>query len=262
MRRAFAILAASLVASATVHAAAAAPGAIFAQTARVGVTVTSTAKDAQPLALVVGETFSASGQVLNAPENLATTLILSNGDAVCLPVGGRVTLEEFTQEPIPATVTDRDYEPSRSTLRLNLAQGTLLVSSRKPDSTSTLSIATPLARFDCHSQSFAVRADGNSVTLTLFDGTVDVTVAETGFHDTLQAGQTAVLSRQNLHAAYPLKITNTTTAESDKLGVWLAVARTTERRITFTADDDKLQPHQQILQEFTQQMSVDDPRYR
>lgn len=250
-----------MLAVASARAADAVPGTIFVQTARVGTTL-ATGKDAKPEPLVPEKTFSANGQVLDVPANLTATFILSNGDALHLPVGGRLTFEEFTQGPVADTNRDRDYEPSSSTLRLNLAQGTLVVSGRKPVPTSKLIITTPLANFTCQSPSFVIRVEGESVTLTLFDGTAEVNVPETGFHETLQAGQTATLTKQNLHANYPLKLSGISTADNTQFSAWLATARATERRLIFTGTPGKLTPRQQIPMEFTQQGSVDDPRLR
>ncbi len=252
---------AAFAATATPDVGGAGPGAIFAQTARVGVTLTPATPGAQPTALTAGETFAASGQVVTAPEDLATLLVLSNGDSVYLPLGGRMTLDEFTQDPVTDTGTSPDYEPSRSNVRLSLAEGTLLVSGRQPNSTSTLTILTPLARLDVHSHTFAVKVGANSVSLTLFDGTAVVTVTETGFHDIVQDGQTAVLSRQNLHADYPLKMADTTTADHDTFTAWLTAARTAERRVTFIGTPGKLQVRQHIPRDFFEQMSTDDPRF-
>ncbi|HVU38979.1 MAG TPA: hypothetical protein VHC95_11645 [Opitutales bacterium] len=237
------------------------PGVIYVQTARAGATVT-TAAGTPPQPLQAGETLSAAGQVLNMPGNAVVALVFSNGDALYLPHGGRLTLDEFTQGPVADTSRDRAYEPSRSTVHLTLAQGTLALTGRKPVATSDLALTTPLAKFTCHSQTFITRVDTDTVTLTLIDGTADVTIPETGFHDTVQAGQTITLSRQDLHASYPLKLAGITTAESDKFNGWLAAARLEESRVTFSGTPGKLKASVRISQDFTLQSSVDDPRFR
>ena len=238
------------------------PGMIFAQTVRNGTTILPAAPDAKSRALIRGENFFATGQTVTAPAGLALSLILSNGDALYLPGGGRLTLDEFTQDPVFLTDRARDYEPSRSTVRLSLAQGTLAVSGRKPVPTSTLLLTTPLAMLTFNSQSFVVRVEADSLTITLFDGTADVTVPETKFHDTLLAGQTTTLARKDLQAVYPLKSAVITTADNDRLGVWLTAARNAESRVTFQGMGKNFTASQRLPMSFTQQMSADDPRYR
>jgi hypothetical protein len=237
-------------------------GAIFAQTVRDGTTILPTGAGAKARPLARGENFSASGQIVNAPSGLALMFVLSNGDALFLPAGGRVTLDEFTQDPAFNTSGDNAYEPSRSTLRLTLAQGTLAVSGRQPVPTSAFMLATPLAQLSFHSPSFVVQADKDNLALTLFDGTVDVTVPETGFHDTLLAGQTATLTRQNLHAPYPLQLTTITTDDHDHFRAWLAIAGSTGARFNFSSAGPNLVAVQRVPQSFTEQISADDPRYR
>jgi len=237
------------------------PGAIFAQTVRPGTTVLPTGPGAKSRLLTHGENFAASGQLLTIPSDQALALILSNGDALYLPVGGRMTLEEFTQDAVFVTDHDRDYEPSRSTLRLNLAFGTLAVSGRKPVPTSSLILTTPLAQLTFHSQSLVVQVEADKLTITLFDGTVDVTVPGTGFHDSVLGGQTATLARKDLTAPYPLKFSPITADDNDRLNGWLAAARTVESRVTFLGDGKKFTFYQRIPFAFTQQMSADDPRY-
>ncbi len=263
MTRTLAILALALTASARAATPEAVPGAILVQTARAGATIAANGKDAKAQALKPGETLAATGQLLDMHDNSPVALILSNGDSLYLPMGGRLTLEGFTQDPISDTSRNgREYEPSRSALRLNLAQGTLALSGRKPVATSTLTLTTPLARFDCQSPSFIVKVEADSVTFILIEGTAEVTIPETGFHDTLQAGQAATLTRQNLKASYPITLANISTADNQKFAGWLTAARMTERRVTFTGTPGKLTPHTQIPQDFTQQTSVDEPRFR
>jgi hypothetical protein len=274
MTRALAILALLLTAgarAATPDAAAApaaatttpVPGIILVQTAREGATLAPAGKDAKAQALKPGQTIAASGQLVDMQENAPVELVLSNGDSFYFPLGGRLTLDEFTQDPITdSSHNDRDYEPSRSSVRLNFSQGTLVASNRKPVPTSTLTLTTPLARFECLSPSFVVLAGADSVTFVLLEGTAEVNIPETGFHDTLQAGQSATLTKAGLKANYPLKLANITTADNQKYAAWLAAARMAERRVTFTGPAGHLLPHTQIAMEFTQQMSVDDPRIR
>ena len=265
MSRSFLILA---VLAATSAGAAAAPtvtpraGEFFAQTVREGTTILPAEPGSKVRPLARGENFSASGQIVNAPAGLALMLVLSNADALYLPNGGRLTLQEFTQDPTFDTSRNRDYEPSRSTLRLALAQGTVAVSGRQPVPTSTFTLTTPLAQLTFHSQSFVVRAEADSVAITLLDGSVEVTVPETGFHDTLLEGQTATLTRQNLHAAYPLQLSTISTSDHDRYGAWLAAANIAGIRTTFSDTGPTLTATQLLPQSFTQQISVDDPRYR
>jgi len=237
-------------------------GDFYAQTVREGTTILAAGPGAKVRPLTPGENILAQGQIVNAPNGLAVMFVLSNSDALYLPAGGRLTLEEFTQDPFFDTSRDRAYEPSRSTVRLNLAQGALAVSGRQPVPTSAFVLTTPLAKFSFHSQSFVVRVEGDSVALTLFDGTVDITVPETGFHDTLLEGQTATLTRQNLHAPYPLQLATITTVDHDRYDGWLAAANTTSIRYTFSSEGKNLVAAQLLPQSFTQQISVDDPRFR
>jgi len=237
-------------------------GVLFAQTVRDSTTILAAGPGAKARSLARGETFSANGQIVYVPAGLALLFVLSNNDAIYLPAGGRLTLDEFTQDPISDTNSDLEYEPSRSNLRLTLAQGTLAVSGRKPVPTSAFTLTTPLAQFSFHSQSFVVHADGDGVAVTLLDGTVDVTVPETGFHDTLLAGQTATLTRQSLHAPYPLKLATISTDDQDHFNRWLAIANIAEIRVTFSGTGQDLVATQLVPQSFTQQISADDPRYR
>ena len=237
------------------------PGMIFAQTVRAGTTILPGSPGAKTRPLTRGENFPASGQLLTVPADEALALILSNGDALYLPAGGRMTLDEFTQDPIFLTDHDRDYEPSRSTLRLNLALGTLAVSGRKPVPTSSLTLVTPLAQLTFHSQSLVVQVEANKLTVTLFDGTVDVKVPETGFHDTILGGQTSTLARPDLHATYPLKTSAITAENNDRLNGWLTAARTVENRLTFIGSGKNSTVYQRVPFSFPQQMSADDPRY-
>jgi hypothetical protein len=237
-------------------------GDLYAQTVREGTTILSAGAGAKVRALTPNENILANGQTVNAPNGLALLFVLSNGDALYLPTGGRLTLDEFTQDPFFDTGRDRAYEPSRSTVRLTLAQGTLAVSGRQPVPTSAFVLTTPLAKFSFHSQSFVVRVEGDSVALSLFDGTVEVTMPETGFHDTLLEGQTATITRQNLHAPYPLQLATITTAEHDHYDGWLATANLISIRYTFSNEGKNLVATQLLPQSFTQQISVDDPRFR
>lgn len=263
MTRTLAIFTLFLTASARAATPDTVPGAILVQTAREGATIAAAGKDAKPEALKSGQTITASGQLVDMQANAPVAFILSNGDSLYFPLGGKLVLDEFKQEPIADTShTDRDFEPSRSSIRLNFSQGTLVASNRKPVPTSTLTLTTPLARFDCLSPSFVVQAEADSVVFILLEGTAEITIPETGFHDTLQAGQSMTLTRANLKANYPIKLANITTADNQKFGGWLAAARMAERRVTFVGAPGRLQPHTQIAQEFTQQMSVDDPRFR
>lgn len=263
MTRALAIFAIALTASAPAAAPEAVSGAILVQTARAGAMITPTGKDAKPQALKPGETLTAGGQLLDMQDKSPAALILSNGDSLYFPLGGRVTFDEFTQAPIADTSHNgREYEPSRSTVRLNMTQGTLAASGRKPVPTSTLALTTPLAQFNCLSPSFVALVETDSVTFILLEGTAAVTIPETGFHDTIQTGQSVTLTRQNLHANYPLKLANISTADNQKYAGWLASARTAEQRVTFTGAPGRLQPHTVIPQGFTQQSAVDDPRFR
>jgi hypothetical protein len=238
------------------------PGAIFAQTVREGTTVLPAEKGAQSRPLARSENLAADGQTVNAPNGLALMLVLSNGKAVFMPQGGRVTLDEFSQDPVFFTDRDRGYEPSKSNLRLTLTQGTLVVSGRKPEPTSTFTLATALAQFSFHAQSFVVHADGDNVAVTLMDGTADITIPATGFRDTLLPGQTATLTRQNLREAYPIKLGPILTADQQHFTDWLALATQTESEITFSEQNKKWVATQRILQSFTQQTSPDDPRLR
>lgn len=237
-------------------------GAIFAQTVRDGTTILPAGPGAKARPLARGENFSASGQIVNAPTGLALMFVLSNGDALFLPAGGRVTLDEFTQDPVFDTSGDNTYEPSRSSLRLALAQGTLAVAGRQPVPTSNFALTTPLAQLSFHSPSFVVHADKDSLMITLFDGTVDVTIPETGFHDTVLAGQTATLTRQNLHAPYPLQLATITTDDHDRFSGWLATANSVGMRFNFSSVGRNLVVTQRVPQSFTEQISADDPRYR
>ncbi len=237
------------------------PGEFFAQTVRTGTTVLPGGPGAKTRALTRGENFTASGQLVTVPADLALALILSNGDVLYLPVGGRMILDEFTQDPVYLTDRDRDYEPSRSTVRLNLAQGTLAMAGRKPVPTSDLIVTTPLAQLTFHSQSLVVQVEADKLTITLFDGTVDVSIPATGFHDTLLGGQTATLARQDLQSAYPLKASVITEDNNSRLNGWLTAERTAESRVTFIGNGKKFTVYQRIPFTFTQQMSADDPRY-
>jgi hypothetical protein len=255
-----AALAALALAAAPVRAAPEA-GLIFVNSARSGVTLTPTGGSARPLAR--GELLTASGQTIDVPASLPLLLVLSNGAAAYLPAGGQLTLEEFTQEPVSDTSQERDYEPSRSSLRLNLAQGTLVLTGRTMVPTSTVAITTPLAQFNCHSQSLLVRADGDSLTITIYDGTADFTIPATGFKDTLQAGQTATLTRASLHDPYPFKLTRITTDDQTHFQDWWNISRAAELRTDFIRSDSdkKLYLRQAVPYEFTTQLAVDDPRY-
>ncbi|HTB63187.1 MAG TPA: hypothetical protein VK737_06325 [Opitutales bacterium] len=238
------------------------PGAFFAHTVREGTTELTTEKGAAPRALTRSETFTASGQTVNAPNGLTLMLVLSNGKALFMPQGGRITLDDFLQDPVFFTDRDRSYEPSKSNLRLTLTLGTLVVSGRKPEPTSTFTLTTALAQFSFHAQSFVVHADADTVAVTLMDGTADITIPETGFRDTLLPGQTATLTRPNLHNPYPIKLGPILTADQQHFTDWLALATLTESQISFSLQNKKWAATQRIVQSFTQQTSPDDPRFR
>jgi ferric-dicitrate binding protein FerR (iron transport regulator) len=238
------------------------PGLLYAQTARPGTTITAnaTATAARPLAR--GETLTATGQVLNTPVGQPLLLVLSNGSTAYLPSGSQLTLEEFTQEPVDSTIKDRDYEPSRSTLRLNLAQGQLVFAGRQADPTSIITITTPFAQFRCHSQSLVVEVTGDSVTITLFEGYAEVLIPDIKYHDTVQGGQTATLTRKTLHDPIPLKPTLISDQQNTRLGNLLASARWAELRVGFVRKDGVLRPQIVVPKDFNLQTSVDDPRFR
>ena len=236
-------------------------GAIYVHTARNGTTLTAGNKNGQTSALIPGTVFGADGQVLNAPAGLAAALVLSNGNALYLPNGGRLALEEFTQEPITDTDRDRSFEPSRSNLRLNLTQGLLVISGRNPVPTSTFTLTTPLAQINCHAKSLVVQVDANSVTITMLDGVAEVTTPGNQAHDTVQAGQTATISRQTLHDAYPLKLATITTDAKEHFGVFMASAHRIESYTTFTGTRQHFQVALRIPVDYTMQISADDPRF-
>jgi hypothetical protein len=238
-----------------------APGAIFVHTARDGTTLTSTNKGGEGSGLMRGTVFAAHGQTLNAPAGLAVALVLSNGNALYLPNGGRLTFQEFTQEPVTDTGHDRSYEPTRSNLRLNLDQGTLVISGRTPVPTSTFTLTTPLAQINCHAQALAVKVDADSVTVTVLDGIAEITAQGSQTHDAVQAGQTVTISRQTLHDAYPLKFTTTTTDANDRYSVLVNSARRIESYTTFTGPPQHLQVALRIPTDTTMAISADDPRF-
>jgi len=237
------------------------PGAIYTQTARDGTTISAGDKNTQTKALHPGTIFAAEGQTVSAPPGLAVALVLSNGHALYLPNGGRLTLEEFTQEAVTNTGQNREYEPTRSNLHLNLAEGTLVISGRNPEPTSTFILTTPLAQISSQARSMVVQATADSVTITVMDGIAEITTQEIALHDTVQAGQTATISRKNLHDAYPLKLIATGTDASEHLGVLLDSARRIESYTTFTGPHQHFQVTLDIPVDHTLQVSADDPRF-
>jgi hypothetical protein len=260
-RLALFILSVALMGATQATAADLAPGAIYVHTARDGTTLTASDKPGQPSALKPKIIFNATGQVVEAPNGLAMAMVLSNGNALYLPNGGRLTFDEFTQEPVTNTGRDRDYEPTRSNLRLNLAEGLLVISGRNPVPTSTFTLTTPLVQINCHSQSLVVEADADGVTITVLDGTAEVAMPGTAVHETVQSGQTATISRHNLHDAYPLKLTSTTTDASEHLAVFMASAHRIESETTFIGTRQHFQVSLSIPLDHTLQISADDPRF-
>jgi hypothetical protein len=237
------------------------PGAIYVHTAREGTTLTAGDKGAQASALRPGSIFAAGGQILNAPTGVAAALVLSNGNALYLPNGGRLTLQEFTQEPLTNTGDNRDYEPTRSNLRLSLDQGTLVISGRTPVPTSTFTLTTPLAQINCHAQALVVKVDVDSVIVTVLDGIAEITTPGTQLHETVQSGQTATISRQTLHEDYPLKFTPTTTDTHDRYSVLVDSARRVESYTTFTGTHQHFQVTLRVPVSYTMAISADDPRF-
>ena len=238
-----------------------APGLIYVHTVRANTTLTATGAAARPL--LRGESFAATGQALTVPSGQALALVLSNGAAAYMPDGGRLTVGEFTQEPVTDQKKDPTYEPSRSNLSLKLDAGTLVVTSRIPVPTSTFTLTTPLAQFKFHSSSeLIVQVKADSVIVTLDQGTADLLVPETGFTETLQKGQTATLTRETLHQPYPLKLDRTTTVQGSQFGQWVALARWATDRVDFNFDGKQWHPSLVVPFDFTQQTSADDPRFR
>jgi hypothetical protein len=223
--------------------------------------ITSGDKNSESSALKRGTILAAQGQILNAPGGLAAALVLSNGNALYLPQGGRLTLQEFTQEPVTDTSRDRNYEPTRSNVRLSLDDGLLVVSGRNPVPTSTFTLSTPLAQINCHAKSLVVKVDADSVTITVLEGIAEVTAQGTQSHDAVQAGQTATISSQSLHDAYPLKFNPTSTDVHDRDSVLVDSARRVESYITFTGTLQHFQVAVRIPADFTTQISADDPRF-
>jgi len=238
------------------------PGIIFAHTVRSGAAIAPADDAKEPRAFQRGDTFSATGQTLLSDKGEPIALVFSNGDSLYLPNGGRLIFNEFTQAAVTDTSVHREYEPSHSMVRLTLTQGTLALAARKMDPTSTFTLIAGQLQVQSISQSLVVSVIGDTVTITLFDGTAVVTVPETGFHDTLQAGITATFSPKNLHDSYPLQLTPTTTAQSDLFGGWVSDARRTESKVYFFGPPHNLEVRQILPVDFTQKMSIDDPRYR
>ncbi len=238
------------------------PGVIYVHTVRGNTTSSGGQNATAPQLVTQAAMFAATGQQLSVPLKNPLVLVLSNGAALALPEGGQLKLEEFTQEPVNDTAKVREEEPTRSTIRLNLAAGALVLAGRTPVPTSNLTITTPLAQLRCLAKSVVIVADANALTVTVFDGTVNLSVAGTGFSETLQTGQTATLARAALGEKYPLKLSRITATQEHDFGVWLDLARWAGARVDFARADNQLRPRQVAPETFTQQMSMDDPRYR
>jgi hypothetical protein len=237
------------------------PGLLYVHTARGDVTEQSTPAGAA-VPISPGDSFPAIGQLVTVPDAQPLVLILSNGSALCIPGGGRLTLESFTQEPVADTSIDTDYEPTTSQIKLALAQGSLALAMRTPKPTSTLAIATPLAQLSCLSRSLVVIATPDEVSIAVFDGTVGLAIPSTGFTETLQTGQFVTLDRASLTLKYPLKLDAISLVQQQEYGAWLDMARWAAARVVFTRVAQTLHPHLVIPVEFTQGISVEEPRFR
>jgi hypothetical protein len=235
------------------------PGLIYVHTARGDITVQSAAANTT---LARGDAFTATGQVVTVPDAQPLVLVLSNGSALCLPTGGRLTLTEFTQEPVVDTSLDREYEPTPSQMQLTLDQGALAVAMRTPKPTSTLAITTPLAELHCLSRSIVVLAAADEISIAVFDGTVTLTIPSTGFTETLQTGQFATLDRASLALKYPLKLARINLVQQHEFGDWLNMGRWAAERVDFTRVNQSLHPRLVIPVEFTKGISVEEPRFR
>jgi len=234
------------------------PGLIYVHTARDGIAAQSAAG---ATTLARGQTFTASGQVITAPPAQPLVLVLSNGSALCLPDGGRLTVASFTQEAIADTSNDREYEPSPSQMNLVLDQGALALAMRVPRPTSTLAITTPLAQLSCLSQSVVVIAAPDQVSIAVFDGTVNLTVPTTGFTETLQTGQFATLTRSSLSQKYPLQLSAISLVQNHQFGSWLNMATWAAARVDFIRGAQGLHPRLVTPAEFTKGISVEEPRF-
>jgi hypothetical protein len=256
-----ALLAAGLFPSAS--RAAPEPGLVYVHTVRGNTTTTGGQNASAPTqALAQADTFFVTGQQISVPLKSPLVLVLSNGAALALPEGGQLKLEEFAQEPVTDTAKQREEEPTRSNIRLNLATGALVLAGRTPVPTSNFTITTLLAQLRCLAKSVVVVADANALTVTVFDGTVSLSIPGTGFSETLQTGQTATLARSALAEKYPLKLSRITATQEHDFGAWLELAQWAAMRVDFSRAGDKLHPRQVVPETFTQQMSMDEPRYR
>jgi hypothetical protein len=236
------------------------PGLLYVHTARDGIT-TQSASGAANTTVARGDTFSAAGQVVTAPAASPLVIVLSNGSALCLPEGGRLTFTEFLQEAVADTSTDREYEPSPSSLKLTLDQGTLAIACRVFKPTSTLDIATPLAQLHCLSQSLVVIATPDQLSIAVIDGTVSLAIASTGFRETLQTGQFATLDRATLAQKYPLKLGSISLVQRHDFGNWIGMARWAAARVDFVRAAQTLRPRLVTPVQFTQGIPVEEPRY-
>lgn len=123
----------------------------------------------QPVA--AKETYNAAGLGIETQGGTKVTMVFSNGLAVQLQANTQLTVKRFAQEPFRPNRTDIALEPSISDVTLDLAYGTMEISTAKLAPGSRLEVQTSRADMNIQGGTMIVTADPGETVLSVIAGT-------------------------------------------------------------------------------------------
>ena len=164
----------------------------------------------------------------------ALALYFSNGLGLSAKGVFAFSVETYRQTPFAPSYQDREFEPSRSELSLQLDNGVFGIWRTSPRATSDLLIKTSLAELRVESSACALWVSDDTLAICLKNGIAYLTIPETGFSETVQTGQYVVLKKSAFSKPFPLEVSQATIVEKTKLDALIELARWPYERIYFS----------------------------
>ena len=138
------------------------------------------------------ETYAAAGLGIETQAGAIVTMVFSNGLAVQLHADTRLKVKRFAQEPFRPNRTDIQLEPSISDVELDLAYGTMVISTAKLVPGSRLNLETNRAEVNAQGGTMIVTANPEETDVSVVTGACTIYGHNDGTHfDAVKEGEMA-----------------------------------------------------------------------
>ncbi len=187
---------------------------------------------------------------IKCDENQNAFLVFSNRTVLEISKNTDVKIVKYKHVPSKEFDFYEEYEKTRSTMELDLKEGTILSCGLKLRPTSSFKVSTPFGKLDIKSTQFIISVNKKELSIMLLSGQATF-LANNGKSDFLQKQQRGQVFARTQNASYPMSIDYMTSIEEKAIRDRFKSCKTAFETVEFFADKNgKLSARRIVSKEF------------